>query len=113
MKKKLFIACFLILLVLGVSGCNINLQQMLKSSDAGEEKLIQVEIIFTDGQSLTGYIKTLGIEQEDGRVYVGGSSLNYLYDENGNTVGCYNYQRVLYITILPEETEADEEKNPE
>ncbi len=103
MKKRSFISIFFILLMLFTSGCKFDFQQMFQSSKAIEEKPVKVEIIFTDGESLVGYIKSLGIE-ENGRVYVGGSSLNYLYDKNGNIIGSYNYQRVLYIKLVPEET---------
>lgn len=70
------------------------------SSDDGEQ-LIKARIVFTDGEKIEGYIKNLGVEK-DGIVYVGGSSLSYVYDKNGSITGAYNYQRVLYITILPE-----------
>ena len=68
------------------------------------DDLLKVEIFFTDDKTLVGYVKQLGIEQQ-GKVYVGGSSLNYLYNENGEIIGSYNYQRVLYIKILPHEEE--------
>lgn len=86
--------------LLSSSGCSADFSkwEMKKKS---KPELIKVQIVFTDNQSLTGYIKSLGIE-EDAKVYVGGASVNYLYDKNGNIIGSYNYQRVLYIKILPE-----------
>lgn len=100
-KKKILIACFLVFL-LSLSGCKWDIQNLLRpETSADEDQLIKARIVFTDGERLEGYIKSLGVEK-DGIVYVGGSSLNYIFDQNGNIIGSYNYQRVLYITILPE-----------
>jgi len=101
-KRLFLIASFLTLFTLVSSGCDSNLQNLFHSSTKNDGKeLIKAEIVFTDGERLEGYIKDLGIES-DGKMYVGGSSLNYIYDADGNVVGSYNYQRVLYIKILPE-----------
>jgi hypothetical protein len=48
----------------------------------------------------------LGIDPE-AQVYVGGPSLNYMYDQDGNVIGSYNYQNVLYMQVLPEATVSD------
>lgn len=102
MRKRILIVFCLVLLVLSSSGCNFSLQKLFHSTSQDDvEKLIKVEIVFTDGEKLTGYVKDLGIEQ-NGKVYVGGSSLNYIYDAEGNVVGSYNYQRVVYMKIIPE-----------
>lgn len=101
-KKQMVAACLLILLSLTAVGCNFDIARILGEEDTGvESDLIKVNIHFTDGESLDAYIKDLGIEEE-GKVYVGGSSLSYLYDVKGNIIGSYNYQRVLYIKIIPE-----------
>lgn len=89
--------------LLSMSGCNAGFSG-LDIPKKSKPELIKVRIVFTDDQSITAYVKSLGIE-EHGKVYVGGSSLNYLYDKNGNIIGSYNYQRVLYIKILSEKEE--------
>ena len=96
------LALALLLSFLLLSGCNYNISELLGIPvQSRQDELIKAKIYFTDDQILDAYIKDLGIQQ-DGKVYVGGSSLNYLYDARGNIVGCYNYQRVLYIKIVPE-----------
>ncbi|NLJ72273.1 MAG: hypothetical protein GX333_04585 [Syntrophomonadaceae bacterium] len=103
MVKK-YLSSLLIVSLLFVVGCDNSLTNSI--SDKFEKKpleLIKVEITFTDDEALIGYVTALGIEQEKGRVYIGGSSLNYLYDKNGNIIGAYNYQRVLYMKIINEE----------
>ena len=62
---------------------------------------MKAEIHFSDKDIVTGYIRNLGVE-DVGKVYVGGASLNYIYDQEGNIVGSYNYQRVEYIKLLNE-----------
>lgn len=96
-----------LLIALSITGCSQNFDASWRHKKESEPELIKVMITFTDNQTLTGYIKSLGVE-EDGKIYVGGSSLNYLYDVNGNIVGSYNYQRVLFIKILSEEENAGE-----
>ncbi|HQA07601.1 MAG TPA: hypothetical protein PLP71_03320 [Syntrophomonadaceae bacterium] len=93
-----------LLLGLLVSGCQFDPGRLTKSVGEENDKLIRVEIVFTDDQTLIGYVKDLSITP-DSKVYVGGSSTNYLYDAQGNIVGAYNYQRVLYMKVLPAETE--------
>ena len=65
--------------------------------------LIYARMVFSDNESITGYITGLGIEK-DGRLFAGGSSCNYVYDKDGQVVGAFNYQRLLYIEIIPEGT---------
>ena len=102
MKANRICALCLMMMLLFISGCSYDFSKILGSSaGSSEAELIKVDIHFTDGESIESYIKDLGIEQ-DAVVYVGGSSLNYLYDKQGNIVGSYNYQRVLYIKIIPE-----------
>jgi hypothetical protein len=102
MRFKSFALMVLLLMLLLLGGCNYDFSQILGlSSPSSQPELIKAKIHFTDGESLETYIKDLGIQQ-DGKVYVGGSSLNYLYDAQGNIIGSYNYQRVLYIKIVPE-----------
>ncbi|MEN6351147.1 MAG: hypothetical protein ABFD08_17355 [Syntrophomonas sp.] len=106
MKKiKIFLAVFLLSLLFLCSGCNFDPGSLLQSSSVqNEDKPFKAEIVFGENDKIVGYIKSLGIE-DDGQVYIGGASLNYLYDKNGNIIGSYNYQKVLYIKILAENKE--------
>lgn len=102
-KKKLVFLVMTFLLLGFLSGCEMDWGRLTKPIHEDKNQLIRVEIHFTDDETLIGYVKTLGIEPE-GRIYVGGSSSNYLYDARGRIVGAFNYQRVLYMKILPAET---------
>jgi len=96
-----FLYLLLVLPLLG--GCQGLDWGRLLDKDSGEEnQLIHVRVVFTDGEYTETYVRSLAIE-EDSKVYVGGSSTNYMYNARGQVVGAFNYQRVLYITILPEE----------
>lgn len=98
--KPLLLSLFFII-TLFIGGCELDSQNILKPASSDKDELIKVEITFTDDQKLIGYVKSLG-NQKDSVVYVGGSSLNYLYDSNGNITGSFNYQRVLYMKIITE-----------
>jgi len=100
--KKTVLLVLLVFLIMGVSSCKYNWSGLLSKDTQMEDLLFPVQIVFTDEASLKGYVKSLGVHKE-GQVYVGGASLNYLYDKNGNIVGSYNYQRVLYIKIIKDE----------
>ncbi|HOQ09831.1 MAG TPA: hypothetical protein PLG09_06875 [Syntrophomonadaceae bacterium] len=95
-------AVILLIGLMLVSGCQFDPGSISKPIRTEEDQLIRVEIVFTDNQTLIGYVKDLSITP-DAKIYVGGSSTNYLYDAQGNIVGSYNYQRVLYMKILPPE----------
>ncbi len=99
MRKKRVLLPLILLIVLGIGGCGFNIKDYTQRDD--RHQLIKVEITFTDDEILTGYVNNLGVDK-DGTVYVGGSSLNYLYDKNGNIIGSFNYQRVLYMLIVDE-----------
>jgi hypothetical protein len=98
-KIRNTITILLLILLVLVGGCKLNTAKLLHRDD--EPRLIKVQICFANGDKLNGYIKNLGIE-DNGKVYVGGSSLNYFYDKNGKVVGSYNYNTVNYIKILSE-----------
>lgn len=100
-KRHLVCACLLLITVIAFSGCKFDASEIIHSNQEKKEKLIKVEIVFTDGEKLVTYLKQLGLES-DARVYVGGPSTNYYYDVRGNVMGAFNYQRVLYIRLLPE-----------
>ncbi|KUG02844.1 hypothetical protein ASZ90_019777 [hydrocarbon metagenome] len=100
--RECMVVVLSLLFLLPLGGCSYDFSEVLGiPSGSNQPELIKAKIYFTDGQSLETYIKDLGIQQ-DGKVYVGGSSLNYLYDSRGNIVGSYNYQRVLFIKVIPE-----------
>lgn len=101
MIKKSLLLPLILLIALYIGGCGFEIADYWPRNEEDKNPLIKVEITFTDDERLTGYVKNLGIEK-DGTVYVGGSSLNYLYDKNGNIIGSFNYQRVLYMKIINE-----------
>jgi len=103
-RGRVILAALLLLLSLGLAGCDYDYRALLPGADSGEVALIRVHIRFTDQAEIPAcYVKSLGIDP-DAEVYSGGPSMNYLYDRDGNVIGSYNYQNVLYITVLPEET---------
>lgn len=105
--RRVITALLLVLLMGGIAGCNFDYQSLVQQTRTPEAPLIKVQIQFTDQKQSICYVKSLGLDKENAVVYAGGPSLNYMYDRDGNIIGSYNYQRVLYITILPEETPAD------
>lgn len=97
--RKVFFLMLLSFVFIG--GCNYDYRQLFTSEKNNEAPLMKAEIHFSDKDIVTGYIRNLGVE-DVGKVYVGGASLNYIYDQEGNIVGSYNYQRVEYIKLLNE-----------
>lgn len=95
------IAATLLLAVLLLGGCKFEPGNLLHRDQPEKPELVKVMIYFTDGQTLSGYVENLGVEGSS-QIYTGGSSVNYLYDKDGKITGCFNYQRVLYMKILPE-----------
>ncbi len=102
-KQKMLISLLLMVLLGLTGGCTQNWQSLLTPSEPEVQPLIYVEISFSDSDHIVGYVKTLGIEK-DTRIFVGGSSVNYVYDINGNPVAAFNYARANYIKIIPEPT---------
>ena len=100
-NRQLVCTCLLLVAIIALSGCKLDTSKLIHPSKEKKEQLIKVEIVFTDGEKLVTYLKQLGLES-DARVYVGGPSTNYYYDARGNVMGVFNYQRVLYIRLLPE-----------
>jgi hypothetical protein len=101
LRKKVTVILILALMLLTLGGCNLQPGQLLHSDQAQSPELVQVMIYFTDGQTLDAYVENLGMEGNS-KIYTGGSSVNYLYNQNGKVIGCFNYQRVLYMKILPQ-----------
>lgn len=98
-NAKVLAVLVLLLGLLTVAGCKLDFNQLLKKTQKQEAELIKVEIHFTSEDYTTAYVKSLGVE-EDGEVYIGGASVNYLYDKKGNIIGSYNYARVEFIKII-------------
>jgi len=105
-KKRILAALFLILFSIGMAGCNVNLQPLIQKAKSPEAPLIRVQIQFTDQKQTTCYVRSLGLE-ENAQVYTGGPSSNYMYDRNGNILGSFNYQHVIYMNIIPDEGSTD------
>ena len=100
------VALILMLFIGGTAGCNGGLQSLLQKTKSPEQPLIRVQIQFTDQRQTICYVKSLGLEK-GAQVYAGGPSSNNMYDRDGNIVGSYNYQHVVYMTVLPEEGNSD------
>ena len=104
--KPLIAALILILFIGGTAGCNSNLSSLVQKTKNPEQPLIRVQIQFTDQKQTICYVKSLGMEAS-AKVYTGGPSCNYMYDQGGNIVGSFNYQHVMYMNILPDESSTD------
>jgi hypothetical protein len=100
--KRALAAVLLVLFMVGAAGCTTNMDSLLQIAKSPEPPLIRVQIQFTDQKEMVCYVKSLGLEK-DAQVYTGGTSSNNMYDRDGKIVGSYNYQHVLYMTVLPEE----------
>ncbi|MEA4925352.1 MAG: hypothetical protein VB084_08590 [Syntrophomonadaceae bacterium] len=104
--RSWIIGLILMLMLGGTSGCSGGIQSLFQKTKSTEPPLIRVQIQFTDQKQTICYLKSLGLEK-DAQVYTGGPSANNMYDQDGNIVGSFNYQHVLYITVLPEEVSSD------
>ncbi|MDD4802610.1 MAG: hypothetical protein PHF24_06675 [Syntrophomonas sp.] len=100
--KRVIIVCLMGFMFLGTAGCNTDYKQLLPITGKQEEPLIKVLIQFTDKEQIECYVRSLGLEK-NGEIYIGGSSLNYMYDQEGRIIGSFNYQRVLFIKIITDE----------
>lgn len=105
-RSKVILAVLMIMLALGTVGCGYDYRSLLPGAKTEEAALIKVNIRFNDQVEVACYVKSLGIDPE-AQVYAGGPSLNYMYDQDGNVIGSYNYQNVLYMQVLPEATVSD------
>lgn len=105
-RNKTILALLMILLALGTVGCGYDYRSLLPGAKTEEAALIRVNIRFNDQAEVECYVKSLGIDPE-AQVYAGGPSLNYMYDQDGNVIGSYNYQNVFYMRVLPEVTVSD------
>lgn len=105
-RNKVILALLMVLLALATVGCGYDYRSLLPGAQSEEAALIKVNIRFNDQAEVECYVKSLGIDPE-AQVYVGGPSLNYMYDQDGNVIGSYNYQNVLYMKVLPAVTISD------
>ena len=101
-SKGAAVAILLLAMVLLTSGCNYDYRQLLAKTTSSDEPLIKVQIVFVNDIQTVCYVRSLGLE-EKGQVYLGGSSLNYMYDKDGNILGSFNYMQVVFMKILPDE----------
>lgn len=102
MKKRWrpVVAAWLVIVLVLLGGCSFDYRSLTgKKEKTQPPQLMKVEIRFTDGVTLTGYVKELAVSEE-GVVYVGGASANYLYDARGKVIGVFNYNQVLYMKII-------------
>lgn len=107
-RRKIMLAGLMALLLLGVTGCGYDLRSLLPGARTGEAPLLKVHIQFRSDQAeIECYVKSLGIAPE-GQVYQGGSSLNYMYDREGNIIGSYNYQNVQYMEVITDDAAGGE-----
>jgi hypothetical protein len=104
--KRIVIALFLVFMIVGVAGCNVDYKQLVQKAKSPEEQLIRVEIQFIDQKQNVCYVKSLGME-EKAQFYTGGASSNYMYDRDGKILGSFNYQHVIYMKILTNEESTD------
>ncbi|MEQ8201187.1 MAG: hypothetical protein ABRQ24_07185 [Syntrophomonadaceae bacterium] len=100
-RHKIMLVVLMVLLSLGPAGCGYDYRSLLPGAKTEETALIRVNIHFSDQAEVECYVKSLGVDTE-AQVYSGGSSLNYMYDQDGNVMGSYNYHNVLYMKVLPD-----------
>lgn len=98
-KTRIGLLILLFLAMLMLSGCKLNVQQLWQKTQPEEPAMLNVEMHFANGDVVVGYVKSMGIE-EDGLVYNGGSSLSYIYNEQGKIVGSFNYARLEYMKLV-------------
>lgn len=104
--KPGLVALILMLFIGGAAGCNSSIQSLLQKTKSPEQPLIRVQIQFTNQEQTICYVKSLGLEK-GAPVYTGGPSSNNMYDRDGNIVGSFNYQQVIYMDVLSEEGSTD------
>lgn len=98
--REIGLALMLSCLLLGLSGCQ--LPGIMRPAAKEPPVLIPVEIYFTgNSEPLVGYMWDLDISKS-GYLLQGGSSVNYVYDQEGREIAVFNYARAEYIKILPQ-----------
>lgn len=104
--RPLMVVMILMLFMGGTAGCDSSIQSFLQKTKSPEQPLIRVQIQFTNQEKTICYVKSLGLEK-GAPVYTGGPSANNMYDRDGNIVGSFNYQQVIYMDVLAEEGSTD------
>lgn len=104
--KPYVVALILMLFIGGAAGCNGNIRSLLQKTNGTEQPLLKVQIQFTNQAQTICYVKSLGLEK-GAQVYTGGPSSNNMYDRDGNIVGSFNYQQVLFMKVLAEDGVTD------
>jgi len=102
MPKNLKIGLLILFVLAGlmIAGCKLDYQQLWNKTQPAESALLNVEIHFDNKDVVYGYVKNMGIEA-DAEVYNGGSSLSFIYDQQGKIIGSFNYARVEYMKLIP------------
>ncbi len=98
-KTRIGLLTLLVLAITMLAGCKIDVQQLWQKTQPPEPPLFHVEMHFANGGVVVGYVKDFGIEDE-GVIYNGGSSLTYIYNEQGTIVGSFNYARLEYMKLV-------------
>ncbi|HPF20871.1 MAG TPA: hypothetical protein PLC88_05985 [Syntrophomonas sp.] len=98
-KNRSGLVLVLLLAMMTLSGCKIDFQKLWQKTQPSEPPLFHVEMHFANGDVVVGYVKSMGIE-DDGIIYNGGSSLSYIYNEQGTIVGSLNYARLEYMQLV-------------
>ncbi|MGE5415591.1 MAG: hypothetical protein ACM3UZ_02270 [Acidobacteriota bacterium] len=97
MKKWCLVIAMFIMITVTASGCDkINLTGIEKPKKA---EMIKVEVAFEKGHMISGYMESLDIGKVS-TVFNGGVMTTNLYDEKGNTIAVFNYNKVQYIKVL-------------
>jgi hypothetical protein len=99
--KRAMLALLCLAFMVGLLGCTVDYKQLIPGREIQEEPLIKVQIQFIHDKQVECFVKSLGLEQ-NAEVYNGGASLNYMYDQNGQILGSFNYSQVIYMQILPD-----------
>ena len=97
---KISLLMVFLLAVLSIAGCKLNVQQLWQKTQPAEPKLLNVEMHFANGDVVYGYVKNMGVDEE-GKVYNGGSSVSFIYDQQGKIIGSFNYARLEYMKLIP------------
>ena len=99
-KSRAWLLIVLLLTALSITGCKLEVKQLWQKTQPAEPKLLNVELHFRSSDVVYGYVKSMGIADE-GEVYNGGSSLNYIYNEKGKIIGSFNYANLEYMKLVP------------
>ncbi|MGE5404252.1 MAG: hypothetical protein ACM3PP_04875 [Candidatus Saccharibacteria bacterium] len=97
MKKTHLVIALLITVIFVTTGCEKI--KLLDTDKPKKAEMTKVEVTFEKGNSLSGYIESLDIGKVS-TVYTGGVTTTNLYDEKGNIIAVFNYNKVQYIKVV-------------